>query len=141
LCIYETTTTTTTTEHVHTQKKKVLHAVERREELLMAERSVRKVEEERLLGRRLLRESLEEKMTRAQHEGRDGLTTFEEEELILLKQRLEDEYLSTSKLARSRLEKAMFEYEVVRKEQVKIVLRCGHEYIYTYIFIFIFLCQ
>jgi hypothetical protein len=65
--------------------KKVVAAVKCREEQLLAQRAVKRVEEDRVVGKRYLRDTLEEMMRQATIEGRHALTEEEEDELIYIK--------------------------------------------------------
>jgi len=65
--------------------KKVVAAVKCREEQLLAQRAVKRVEEDRIAGKRYLRDTLEEMMRQATIEGRHALTEEEEDELIYIK--------------------------------------------------------
>jgi hypothetical protein len=97
--------------------KHILKAVQVREALLLAQRKVKRVEEERILGKRYLRETLEEFMKRAVNEGRNELSMFEEDQLILLKETLADEYKRDLTAANQRLAQAYVKFHDIRQEQ------------------------
>mmetsp|Transcript_39215 Transcript_39215/g.50666 ORF Transcript_39215/g.50666 Transcript_39215/m.50666 type:complete len:190 (+) Transcript_39215:1-570(+) len=97
--------------------KQILPAVKCREDVLVCERKLRKVLEEKVLGRRFVRDTMEELTQEAISERRHYLYEKDEDMLMLLKQRLEQEHKRAYLEAKGNMLLANHKYHKIQKEQ------------------------